>query len=83
MRARVSMMMPPVLAAFALAFARICGCQRFFTSRSRRAARSGRGFLLLRQVDSLRAGLQLVGDRVDHLTMITPAATPLGCPVRE
>ncbi len=28
------------------AFARICGCQRFFTSRSRRAASSGRGFLI-------------------------------------
>src|SRR5882757_1697225 len=46
MRARVSMTMPPVLAASSRAFARICGCQRAFTSRSMRAARSGRGFLI-------------------------------------
>ena len=40
------MTMPPVVAAFCRALARICGCHRFFTSRSRRAARSGRGFLI-------------------------------------
>ncbi|CAM5246487.1 hypothetical protein SMICM304S_07479 [Streptomyces microflavus] len=39
-------MMPSVDAAFALALARICGCHRAFTSPSRRAARSGRGFLI-------------------------------------
>lgn len=39
--------------------------------------------VLLRQVDPLRAGLELVGDGVDHLTMVTPAATPLRRPVRE
>jgi hypothetical protein len=40
------MTMPPVVAACCRALARICGCQRVFTSRSRRAARSGRGFLI-------------------------------------
>src|SRR5690242_2996666 len=40
------MMMPPVVAAFSRAFARICGCHRFFTSLSSRVARSGRGFLI-------------------------------------
>src|SRR3954452_10655206 len=38
--------MPPVVAAFCRALARICGCHRALTSRSRRAARSGRGFLI-------------------------------------
>jgi len=31
---------------FCRALSRICGCHRFFTSRSWRAARSGRGFLI-------------------------------------
>lgn len=39
--------------------------------------------VLLRQVDPLRAGLKLVGDRFDHLAMVRPVATPLRRPVRE
>jgi hypothetical protein len=39
--------------------------------------------VLLRQVDSLRSGLELEGDRVDHLSVIPPPATPLRRPVRE
>lgn len=37
--------------------------------------------VFLRQVHPLRAGLELVGDRVDHLTMIPPPATPRWRPV--
>jgi hypothetical protein len=39
--------------------------------------------VLLRQMHPLGAGLELEGDRVDHLPMITPATTPSGRPVRE
>ncbi|WUL36248.1 NPP1 family protein [Streptomyces canus] len=38
---------------------------------------------LLRQMHPLGTGLELEGDRVDHLTMVPPAATPLRRPVRE
>jgi len=37
----------------------------------------------LRQVHPLRPGLELPGDRVDHLTVIPPSATPIRSPVRE
>jgi hypothetical protein len=40
------MTMPPVVAAFSRALARICGCHRFFTSVSVRAARPKPGFLI-------------------------------------
>lgn len=39
--------------------------------------------VLLRQVHPLSSGLELEGDRVDHLTMIPPAATRLRRAVRE
>jgi len=37
----------------------------------------------LRQVHPLGTGLELEGDRVDHLTMVPPAATPTRRPVRK
>nr|WP_235486367.1 hypothetical protein [Streptomyces roseoverticillatus] len=37
----------------------------------------------LQQVNPLGPGLELPGDRVDHLTVITPPTTPLRSPVRQ
>lgn len=39
--------------------------------------------VFLRQVDPLRPGLELEGDRVDHLAMVSPPAAAFRRPVRE